>query len=153
MTRVAGEQDLWQIKLKPKAYYGMAAGEFPYWLAAVFRNAAGSAKGTAQAGNYDFGLVASNFDYFIKNAGTVGNKDIEIYAGSVIPNPTSGWVSFPGLVGTVQCAVFTLEGKQCLQKEFQADAGLDLTGLQGGEYVLLFSCGGKMYQSKLIFIP
>lgn len=67
MSKVAGKQDLWQIKLKPASYYGLTSGEFPYWLGAVFRNATGTAKATTNPGIYDFGLVdAVSQDIFIK---------------------------------------------------------------------------------------
>ncbi|MBK9735032.1 MAG: hypothetical protein IPO92_08715 [Saprospiraceae bacterium] len=41
MTKVPGQSDKWQIKLIPRAYYGLTGAEFPYWIAAVFRSADG----------------------------------------------------------------------------------------------------------------
>jgi 1,4-alpha-glucan branching enzyme len=70
MTRVEGAQDLWEITLSPTArsYYGVAEGTNIYRLAMVFRNAAGDKKATIAAGNYPWGSVAGNGDFFVNIA-------------------------------------------------------------------------------------
>ncbi|AHM63318.1 1,4-alpha-glucan-branching protein [Flammeovirgaceae bacterium 311] len=67
MTKVEGQEDLWEITLSPSArsYYGVAAGTNIYRLAMVFRNAAGDQKATIAAGTYDWGFVAGNGDIFV----------------------------------------------------------------------------------------
>ncbi|WP_224995631.1 alpha-amylase family glycosyl hydrolase [Cesiribacter sp. SM1] len=70
MTRVEGAQDLWEITLSPTArsYYGVAEGTNIYRLAMVFRNAAGDKKATIAAGDYPWGAVAGNGDFFVNIA-------------------------------------------------------------------------------------
>lgn len=67
MTRVPGEQNKWQISFTPsiRKYFGVPDGTNIYRIACVFRNANGSIKGTTQPGNYGWGTVASNLDFFI----------------------------------------------------------------------------------------
>ena len=63
MTRVAGTNK-YQIKIKPRTYYGLKDGDFPYWIAAVFRSPDGSKKGTGVRGLLLRDFIASNLDYF-----------------------------------------------------------------------------------------
>ena len=51
MQRVANSQQ-WQISFVPKDYYNLEDGQHPHWIGMVFRNANGSAKGTAEPGTY-----------------------------------------------------------------------------------------------------
>ena len=67
MTRVPGEQNKWQITFGPsiRQYFGVPAGTNIHRIACVFRNANGSIKGTTPAGNYGWGTVAQNLDFYI----------------------------------------------------------------------------------------
>lgn len=67
MTKVDGENDKWEIEFSPniRDYFGAAETESVYRISAVFRSADGSTKATMASGNYDWGTVASNGDFFI----------------------------------------------------------------------------------------
>jgi hypothetical protein len=56
MSPVAGENGLWEITLIPATYYNLTAVEHPYWIAAVFRNSAGTSKGTGNPGKSKMAL-------------------------------------------------------------------------------------------------
>ncbi len=67
MTKVEGTDDEWKIELTPsiREYFGVSATENIYRISAVFRSADGGLKGSIAPGNYGWGEVASNGDYFI----------------------------------------------------------------------------------------
>lgn len=67
MTKVPGSDDKWQIKFTPtlRQYFNANANTNLFRIACVFRNPDGSKKGTTQAGNYGWGIVANNLDYYI----------------------------------------------------------------------------------------
>lgn len=67
MTRVPGEADKWQITLSPniREYFEVPSDFNIFRLAAVFRNNYGSVKGTSAIGEYPWGNVSDNGDYFI----------------------------------------------------------------------------------------
>lgn len=67
MTKVTGEDNLWEIVLSPSAkeYYNAADEDNIFRLAMVFRNADGSAEGKGTAGTFDGGEVISNGDILI----------------------------------------------------------------------------------------
>lgn len=69
MTRVEGETDQWQISMaSAREYYGVSADEEIFRLSMVFRDAAGENKGSIDAGNYDWGFVASSGDIYLNLA-------------------------------------------------------------------------------------
>jgi glycosidase len=67
MTKVEGENDLWEITLSPsiREYYGIPSGTEVYRLAMVFRNANGSAEGKGIPGRFCGGEVTANGDIYI----------------------------------------------------------------------------------------
>lgn len=67
MTKVEGENDLWQIKLSPtgRSYYGLAEGLPVFRLSMVFRNADGSREGKGTLGSFEGVAVAGNGDIYI----------------------------------------------------------------------------------------
>ncbi|MBK7788652.1 MAG: T9SS type A sorting domain-containing protein [Saprospiraceae bacterium] len=88
MTRVAGTNK-YQIKIKPRTYYGLKEGDFPYWIAAVFRSPDGSKKGTGSPGPLTQGFIASNLDFFLKNQGTTSVQSENEDKWLVYPNPAT----------------------------------------------------------------
>jgi 1,4-alpha-glucan branching enzyme len=150
MTKVVGEIDKWQIKLKPRSYYGMATNEFPYWITAVFRDASGSKKGTANPGIMDNGFVANNQDYFIKNTGIVNTKDIINADIMIYPNPTSGNVQFKGLKGNSFLKINDIVGKEVYQTAVSDEAAADLSKLVNGLYFFSLTEGNRVKTGKLI---
>jgi len=86
MTEV--EENKWQITFVPKNYYGLADGDIAYWLAAVFRSADGSIKGTGTPGELENGYIHTNFDFFIRNQ--LGSSVTSLNTGNELilyPNP------------------------------------------------------------------
>jgi 1,4-alpha-glucan branching enzyme len=67
MSKVEGEENLWQITLSPSArdYYKLTSGEPAFRLSMVFRNADGSKEGKGNPGNFQGGTVAGNGDIYI----------------------------------------------------------------------------------------
>jgi 1,4-alpha-glucan branching enzyme len=67
MTKVSGSTDKWQIILQPsvRSYFSVPTTESIFRISAVFRNADGSKKGTANPGSYAWGTISNNQDYFI----------------------------------------------------------------------------------------
>ncbi len=60
MTKVADAENLWEITLTPREYYGLDDATAVYYLGMVFRNADGSAMGKGPAGSDIFIRVAQS---------------------------------------------------------------------------------------------
>lgn len=150
MTRVSGQTDMWMITLKPSTYYSLANGDFPYWIAAVFRNGNGAIKGTTTPGNYDFGIVANNFDFFLKNYGTSSTGENEADPGDVLafPNPSAGMLSFRGISGTYRCTLTSMDGKILVDREMNNFGELDVSALENGMYLYVLRQNGQLYRGK-----
>jgi hypothetical protein len=67
MQPVPGQPDKWQISIAPsiRNHFGVPAGTNIFRISCVFRSADGNTKGSIAPGNYGWGTVASNGDYFI----------------------------------------------------------------------------------------
>lgn len=85
MTPVAGEAGKWEITLSPsaRAYYAVPDGITIFRLSMVFRNETGTTKATITSGDYAWGQVASNGDFFI---------DLQAGAYVNITSPTTSQV-------------------------------------------------------------
>lgn len=111
MTRVPGT-DLYRIKLVPRNYYGLKNGDFPYWIAAVFRSPDGGKKGTGNPGPLPNGFIAANQDFFFKNLGLTATDDKDILNTiAVYPNPNSGLVNFSSFDGEITFKLYGIDGK------------------------------------------
>lgn len=150
MTKIAGKKDLWQITLKLDEYFNLIKGDHPYWIAAVFRNANGSVKGTAQAGSYDFGLIdGTSLDFFIKNdksSHTDNTNDTKI---TVFPNPAAGFLQIQGIQESFKIDLFDTSGKLILQREAAPEKPLDITMLTPGIYLYTIYHGDKISSGKV----
>lgn len=150
MTKVPNEQDLWQIKLTPNTYYGLTSSEFPYWISAVFRSADGSSKGTGTPGNYDFGLIASNQDYYLKNLTTVDVDDLDTQQIYLFPNPAHSFIQFKGVDGPYTLKLTTLDGKEVFRGQFEASDKIDVTDLSKGVYIYTLHQRQKSKSGSLV---
>lgn len=67
MSPVVGEPDKWQIEISPtiREYFSVSEGENIFRISCVFRSADGSMKGTTPPGDYGWGTVGSNLDYYV----------------------------------------------------------------------------------------
>lgn len=148
MTQI--EENVWQINLIPQNYYGLASGEFPYWLAAVFRNAAGNIKGTGAPGDIENGFIASNLDIFIRNQmeTSVGNQ----YLSKPIsyPNPTSGILHLEQFPGKVQFKVYNTSGQLSLLKQVTGNKVVDISVLPNGLYIYTIETETELFNGRLV---
>lgn len=150
MTRVPSENNKWQIKLTPRNYYNLATNDFPYWIAAVFRNANGSVKGTGTPGPFENGYIANNQDFFIKNAGTVSSDDLEVPDVVLYPNPSTGIINFNGIEGTYIFTVYTANGQQVVSYTLQGNSSLSLDQLKTGLYIYTIQRNDKLNTGKIV---
>lgn len=147
LTEVANQPDLWEITLTPKDYYGLPNGSSAYWIAAVFRSADGSVKGTGNPGNITNGFIHTNQDFFIENQINVsttlleeGNIQAMVYPNPIITRHLQIWMK--GISGNVQIELFDLTGKRLLGEKIQIDNmdeyihQLDLDNVARGMYFI-----------------
>nr|NQU94413.1 T9SS type A sorting domain-containing protein [Bacteroidota bacterium] len=150
MTKAAGEDDVWEITLTPKEYYGLANGDFPYWVAAVFRSADGSTKGTGTPGEMLNGFIADNLDYFIKNQGSLGVENTVYSTPQVFPNPVNDIINFSNFGEMGHIALYDSKGKLCLSTELSGSAIVDLSAFQPGFYFYRVNSNGRTYRGKIV---
>ena len=67
--------NLWEITLTPKEYYGLSDGDEIFWIAMVFRSADGGTKAGASSGELPNGVVGGNGDFFVRNQTEEDNDD------------------------------------------------------------------------------
>ena len=139
MTAVPGETGLWQITLTPATYYNLAPEEHPFWIAAVFRNANGSVKGTGTPGLIENGFIASNQDFFLRNqlAITIQNPE-EKPVLVLFPNPSKDVLQVSGLTETGQLRLFNLQGACVLESPVDAQQVIPIGQLATGLYTYSF---------------
>lgn len=150
MTKVAGEANKWQIKLRPRNYYSLAANEFPYWIAAVFRSADGNVKGTGTPGLFENGYIATNQDFFLKNAGTVSLAELDIPNFVLYPNPSTGNINFEGIEGKFIFTVYNTNGQQVTSHVLNGNTFISLDHLFTGMYIYTIQQEDKIKTGKLI---
>ena len=151
MTKVTGQTDLWQIKLKPGTYYGLTGTEFPYWIAAVFRNKTSTVKGTSTAGTYDFGLIdGTSLDFFIRNQKTVSIEGADAASLKIFPNPTSAFIKVNGLQGRHDLIIYNTAGKIVARHEVVDGDEMDVSALPQGIYYFKLVQGDTIQSGKLI---
>ena len=147
MTRV-GSTAQWSINLTPSDYYGLVGDEFPYWLGMVFRSADGSSKGTATPGDYDFGFIADNLDFFIENefvADTTTTGSLSVY-----PNPVgSSMLNFRGVTLNSQISIFSAEGRLVYEGALEGRE-LDVSSLTRGLYFFRIEDGETPFTGKFM---
>jgi len=147
MTR-QGSTNKWSINFTPNDYYDLSGDEFPHWLGMVFRNADGSKKGTASPGDYEFGFIADNLDFFIENP-MVADTSI---AGSLLvyPNPVVGTsITIEGVPAGSEVQVYTRDGRLIFDGPMDANK-LDVEGLTRGIYFFRIESGDQQVTGKFM---
>lgn len=143
MTRVAGSQYQWQVTLTPSVYYNLTASQKAFWLAMVFRNATGSAKGTGTPGEISNGFVAENGDIYIDVPVTEQVTGINISGNEsmmVYPNPANDYIVINGIKEAGQFEIVDLIGRSILKGTITIGSNrLSLRGLDEGIYILIIS--------------
>jgi len=151
MTKVPGTVDKWQIKLTPKAYYGINSSDVPYWIAAVFRSRDGNTKGTIAPGSYENILVNNNQDYFIRNERLVSveegpaQTEVRIY-----PNPTTNLLVIDGIEGQYSTTIKDMAGSEVFGNICHNRTELDISLLPSGIYMLSIVQGSRLIQEKIV---
>ncbi|MEZ4911668.1 MAG: DUF4961 domain-containing protein [Saprospiraceae bacterium] len=141
MKKVQGYTNKWQITLTPKSYYNLSDTEFPFWIAAVFRNADGSKKGTTEPGELISGFVSDNLDYYLRNTfrDSIPTGENKLLA----PNPTSNELFILGLMEASEYFILDPNGSIVSHSMLQTFQGIDVSGLQNGVYYLVFKTQDK----------
>ena len=151
MFPVAGENDLWEITLVPAAYYNLTEEEHPYWIAAVFRNANGTVKGTGTPGEIENGFIASNLDFFIKNQLAIS---IEETANQplvmLFPNPANDFLQISGLKGTAQLQIHNMLGQLVLNETIQENQNISINHLPAGLFTYTFIQENRMSSGRWV---
>ncbi|MEL6656427.1 MAG: alpha-amylase family glycosyl hydrolase [Bacteroidota bacterium] len=160
MTPVPGSPNQWQIMLTPRTYYGLNDGDVAFWLAAVFRNANGSVKGTGTPGPIENGLIHTNQDFFIRNQIIVGTEDQlgDPTGMRVYPNPTNGQIRIQtqNLGGDYQLELLNLNGQVIQQHSLQLNGlpseqyDLDVSSSPAGVYLVRLVGKDKMLTRQIV---
>lgn len=150
MTAVAGEVDKWELTLIPRDYYGLQENEFPYWLAAVFRNANGTTKGTGSPGVIENGFIASNQDIFVKNQGFVGIEEQVIQQQLIYPNPTNGILYLEKIADFESIKIFDAVGKLLFNTSKNLSSVVDLSSYAAGVYFYQIKTQTNTYTGKIL---
>jgi hypothetical protein len=150
MSKVPGEDDLWEITFVPETYYGLESDDFVYWICAVFRNADGSVKGTGTPGEIDNGIIDDNLDFFIRNQGYFSVEELEENEILIYPNPTNGVVNLVGFAGEQQFRVFNIQGQIVFDSIVREGNQIDLSYLKKGIYFYRLSSADNSNSGKLV---
>lgn len=146
------EDDIWQITLTPKSYYGLADGDVVYWIAMVFRNADGdnSLKATATSEELPNGIVAESGDFFVRNGLILSSGREELVTPLVYPNPTNGYLNLSQFSGQVNFHLFNLGGMKVYEKILNKDKLIFLNSLSEGIYIYKIESVEAHYSGKLV---
>ncbi len=146
MNPVAGKPGYFSISFTPATYYGTAASDSIYWIAAVFRNKS-ETKGTGTPGVYDFGYIHSggehNGDYYIKNQADTNEISVDDnYMDkpaviSLYPNPANEYINL-GATNMRYAAIYSIAGQLVKEQiiDGPADNTIDISALKPGVYVV-----------------
>ena len=151
MTAVPGETGLWQITITPATYYNLSETEHPYWIAAVFRNANGTVKGTGTPGEIENGFIASNQDFFLRNQLAItienpGSKNPVV----VYPNPAKDHLVVTGQEQATQLRIYSMLGELVLEESLQNNQTISIAHLPAGMYTFTCITGKGISSGKWI---
>jgi glycosidase len=147
MAAVTGKPGFWEITLTPKTFYQNATDDNLeddteiYWIAAVFRSSDGNTKGSDSPGEYDWGIIQTGGDIFIKNQPesisvsdpiTSDIKKLEVY-----PNPASDRITIAQENVTL-VTIYNITGQVVQEVRFDGTEipRLDVSDLQSGMYFI-----------------
>ena len=145
MTQV--EQYIWQLTLVPKTYYKLGANDHPFWMACVFRSADGNTKGTAPAGDFEFGFTNSGGDNFIENQSKTALKTLSSLELRVYPNPSNGIVHVSAREGVFE--LYTVYGQQIFSVNIREASPIDISHLKKGLYIYKLKAGNNSETGRL----
>ncbi len=150
MTKVEGEENIWKITLRPTSYYGLSNSDTPTWLAAVFRNADGSLKGTGEPGELSNGFIAENQDFFIRNRATTSTEDVMVLPYEIYPNPTSGMLNLSQFPDSGWITLYDLTGKTVFSEKVSGQKIVDISDLEKGIFLYHISTVEGVKSGKIM---
>lgn len=151
LSLVPGESDLWEITLTPRSYYGLADGDFPYWIAMVFRSADGNTKGTHPQGEIENGIIDSSLDIFIQNQGINTTYDVFRENFRIYPNPTRGLLNIAGPeTGNLEFRLYDISGKNVFSSPEVPAGPMDISHLEKGIYFYRIGNGDGFQSGKIV---
>lgn len=148
MTEV--EDDLWQIRLTPRDYYGLNTGDYPYWIAAVFRNSNGSIKGTGAPGEMANGLIHTNYDFFLRNQEATTTEQQLITSARLFPNPADDFIDLREFTGDLQLQLFNSSGQEVFSSILSGKKQVNIAHLESGIYFYKIKNGQQFQSGKLV---
>ena len=152
MTKVSEQGELWEISLIPKDYYNLSAGDHPFWVAAVFRNANGSTKASADSSISFNGFVADNGDFFIKNSALVSTVSAKNLPYNVYPNPASNRLLLDQFPGPIDFSLYSSNGLLVKKEKLIHHKEVDLSYLQNGLYIYIINTEKGIKKGQLVII-
>lgn len=148
MTKV--EDDLWQITLTPRSYYNLQSGDYPYWIAAVFRSADGNIKGTGTPGEIENGIIHTNLDFFLQNQEATATEERIVTSARLFPNPADEFIDLREFKGEVQFQIFNSSGQEVLSSSLSGKKQVDVSRLEAGVYFYKIKTGRKFQSGKVV---
>lgn len=148
MTQSDENPGFWNITFTPRDFYAndtdpdLAEGDTIFWIAAVFRNASGTIKGSDEPGDYDWGMIQSNEDIFIRN--NIGSQNSvaempkkEENRLSVYPNPASSKIILDN-ENIIEVSIMNISGKLIISQKLDGDnrPELNIDKLESGIYFI-----------------
>jgi len=149
MTKVEGEDNLWQITFSPRDYYSIPQGTQVYRLGMVFRNADGTAEGKAEGGQ----------DIFVEVDQVTGLGDRAAQLPLMVyPNPATGeaFVQLPTQTGNkFEVIIMNVTGQQVYRASLSRSNGwkdlrINTSGFNPGLYLLQLTDGKTLATGRLL---
>ncbi|MGB0430877.1 MAG: alpha-amylase family glycosyl hydrolase, partial [Bacteroidia bacterium] len=152
MTRVSGQDDMWEISLTPLDYYSLDAADNVFWMSMVFRSADGSTKGTGTPGEIEGGFIHTDQDFFMQNDWNVSINEKDDNEIKVYPNPTTGLLHIqPMQNGISSIELINMHGKTVTQgKNKTHQTTFDITDLKPGIYYVRVTSDNGIYTKQIV---
>lgn len=150
MTKVEGTS-LWQITMIPAEYYSLSGDAF--WLAMVFRNAAGTSQSSAGAGEFNGGFVSENGDIYVSipERPDVATGVDFFQSQKIHPNPTTTEIYVPTQAGqSCHFTIYNIAGKPILKNQISENGRIDVQNIEDGLYILLIQTESRTETFKVI---
>jgi glycosidase len=152
LSPVDGKPGFWEITMVPEDFYSLGDGDFAYWIAAVFRSADGNTKGSDAQGEYDFGIIVSGGDVFIKNQASVsvGSVNMNPKQLEMHPNPTTGIVTLSN-ANLVNVVIYSSVGSIVRTITNENISEVNISDLENGIYFIQSTdANNTIYTGKII---
>lgn len=130
------DSNLWQITITPADYYSLSGDA--YWMAMVFRDASGNAKGSGSASEFEGGFINESGDIFVNipNRKTVLSAEGVTTEVRVYPNPTSDFLTIILPSTDERYYIFDSSGKLVLDNKVNNSRTIEVSELKAGVYFL-----------------